>query len=193
MPLHSHTIRNDRLGELVEAATVLGRKPIATAMTWPLAQIKRAARAALETYEDQISVIRDRFTVYEVDGRGNPVTDANDRPMPAKVYATNDDGSPKYKLDDAGEPTAEREVQHGRVQLTNVVAFDRELRELARQTSELQIPHLQWPQLAGKLKELETNYVEPLLDFFEGTPDEDEPSTVSDGTSRRTRSTRAAR
>lgn len=163
MANHKHVVRNDRLHEQLAAATQLGERKIPTAMTWPLAQLKRSLRDKAEAFEDAQQMLLDQYTEGDRDAAGKLT-------KPAPVYAQNPDGSPKFKLDAKGEPTEEREINQGKIQLTNAVEHGRELRTLQRATAELSVPHLSWPQLEGKVATLEANIVEPLMEYFDDVP-----------------------
>lgn len=164
MPKHKHQIRRDRVHERLEAVTQLGTRKIPTAMTWPVAEIKAALRELAEIVDDARQQIRDQYTVGRV---------IEGKFVPDVVYAKNEDGTPKFKTDAKGTPTEEREVEHGRVQLTNAVTYDRELREFNRIMAEIEIPHMSWPQLEGKVATLEPNIVESLMEYFDDVPKPD--------------------
>lgn len=160
---HTHQIQRDALEEKLERATQLGDRKIPTAMTWPLAEIKRALREAVATWLEAKQIHQDAFTVGTRDRAG--------KLKPAPVYARNPDGSPVWKLDDkTGEPTTEREIIGGKISLTNKVEHDRELRDLGKGMAEIRVPHLSWTQLEGKVPSLEPNIVEALMEFFDDAP-----------------------
>jgi hypothetical protein len=175
MPLFKHTIRHDRAYEILSALTLLGEKDIPTAMTWPHAHFRRIMRHHCETIDDGKELIRDQFTEWQLDDKtGEPKKDDKGRRVPKVVYARNDDGSPRFKLDDkTGEPTTEREIAHGKIQLTDLIAHDRALRDFLRETAELEVPHLSWPQYEGKVKALPPNLTEAIMDFFDSPPTEE--------------------
>lgn len=170
MPLFTHSVRNDHAYEILAALSALGEEKIPTAMTWPLAQTRRTFRHRCETIDEAKQLLLDQFTEYALDRHGKPKLDDRGRRIPATVYMLNDDGSPRYKLDDDGQPTAEREIKPGNVKLTDVIAYDRAMKDLMRETSDVQIPHLSWAQLEGKLKTLPSNLVEAIMDFLDGVP-----------------------
>lgn len=162
MPKHKHRVRNDFVHEKLSAATQLGERKIPTAMTWPLAELKSAFRQKAEAIDDARQMLLDQYTEGERDDKG--------KLKPAVVYATNEDGTPKFKLDAKGEPTTEREIAQGKIQLTNAVEYNRELRAQNREFCDIEVPHLSWIQLEGKVPSLEANIVEPLMEFFDGAP-----------------------
>lgn len=170
MPLFKHTVRNDHAYEILAALTALGEKDIATAMTWPLAQARRTFRYRCETIDEAKQLLLDRFTEWALDKKGAPRLDDRNRRVPAPVYMVNDDGSPRYKLDESGAPTTEREIKPGNVKLTDVIGYDRAMKDLMRETADVEIPHLSWPQLEGKLKTLPSNLVEAIMDFLDSSP-----------------------
>ncbi len=135
-------------------------------------------------------MLQDQYTEGTRDEAGKLVT-------PAIVYAKNPDGSPRFKLDDHGEPTTEREIMQGSIQLTNAVEHGRALRELNKQSQEIRVPHLSWIALEGKVPSLEANIVEALREYFDDVPTDDaagsapagEGSDLAPATAARQRST----
>lgn len=174
MALHEHQVRNDRLAEQFAAASLLGEKKIPAAMTLPLAQIKRALREASETFADALQMHQDQHSegkwVEEPAGEGKP---PKRRFVPDPVYQTEDDGTPKFKLDAKGNATTERLIAQGRVQLKNAVEHQREKREMDRATTTIKVPHISWPQLEGKVALLEGNITDALWDYFDDRPNPD--------------------
>lgn len=169
MALHEHAVRNDRLAEQYAAATMLGGYKIPTAMTLPLAQLKRALREASETFADAVQMHQDQHTEGKWVEEG-PEGQKKRKFVPDPVYQTEDDGSPKFKLDAKGNPTSERLIAQGRVQLKNAVEHQREKREMDRATTTIRVPHLSWPQLEGKVASIEGNITDALWDYFDDMP-----------------------
>lgn len=172
MALFDHDVRNDDAYEIYERARELGQRDIPPAMTWELAQFIRAFRHRCETQDDAKQLLLDQFTEWQRDAEtGEPKKDEKNRRVPAVVYVRNDDGSPRFKLDDQGNTTNEREVAHGKIQLTDMIAYDRAKRDFDRETAPIKVPHLSWIQLEAKVGKLPANIVAALFEFFKDSPD----------------------